>query len=107
MDMGEVQVRPVKATFGVWLFLAPCLVAFLAVPVAAAPASEACGSDLQEADWNKTVDRAALVPWNVFMPYDDVYYEEPYYEDEPYRSSEDTQRNSTLHPEEDWMVSWR
>ena len=105
--MGEVQVRPVKATFGVWLFLAPCLVAFLAVPVAAAPASEACGSDLQEADWNKTVDRAALVPWNVFMPYDDVYYEDAYYEDEPYRSSEDTQRNSTLHPEEDWMVSWR
>ena len=50
--MAEVQVRPLKATFGVWLFLAPCLVAFLAVPVAAAPASEACGSDLQEADWN-------------------------------------------------------
>ena len=64
-----------KATLGVWLFLAPCLVAFLAVPVAAAPASEACGSDLQEAEWNKTVDRAALVPWNVFMPYNDVYYE--------------------------------
>ena len=74
--MANEQRRPIRATFGVWLFIAPCLAAFLAVPVVAAPASEACGSDLLEADWNKTVDRAALVPWNVYDYYDDWYMEE-------------------------------
>ena len=107
--MDDEPGRPMKATLGVWLFLAPCFAAFLAVPVAAAPASEACGSDLQDADWNRTVERAAMVPWNLYTPYDpydDWYYEEDM-QSEPYGSSGYTERNDTLHPEEDWMVNWR
>jgi len=106
MNMANEQRRPIRATFGVWLFIAPCLAAFLAVPVVAAPASEACGSDLLEADWNKTVDRAALVPWNVYDYYDDWYMEEDM-RAEGYEPTGETERNTTLHPEEDWMVNWR
>ena len=96
-----------RAMIGVWLFLAPCLVALSATPVSAAPASEACGSDLVEPDWNRTVDRASLVPWNLNYG----YFPEPYYEDEMNSDGAmgdgNTNRNSTLHPEEDWMVDWR
>ena len=106
MNMTEMQGRPLKATFGVWLFLAPCLVAFLAVPVAAAPASEACGSDLLDADWNKTVDRAALVPWNIYDPFSAWAMDEDMRE-QAIESTGETERNATLHPEEDWMVNWR
>jgi len=104
--MDDVPRRPLTATLGVWLFLAPCLAAFLAVPVAAAPASEACGSDLLDADWNKTVDRAALVPWNVYN-YDDDWYMEEDQRAQPYATTGETARNSSIHPEEDWMVNWR
>ena len=104
MDMGEVQVRPVKATFGVWLFLAPCLVASSRCPwpqrLRAKRAVRPSGGGLEQ-------DRGPRV-WchGRLHALHDVYYE-TCTRDEPYRSSEDTQRNSTLHPEEDWMVSWR
>ncbi|DAC34632.1 MAG TPA: hypothetical protein D7I05_03425 [Candidatus Poseidoniales archaeon] len=105
--MQEQSRRSMRAVVGVWLFLAPCLVAFSAAPVSAAPASEACGSDLVEPDWNRTVDRAALVPWNLNYG----YFNEPYYADEMNSGAGmpdgNTERNSTLHPEEDWMVGWR
>ena len=82
--MAEVQVRPLKATLGVWLFLAPASwLSSLCLWLQRLRAKHA-GQTL-EAEWNKTVDRAALVPWNVFMLYNDVYYEDEYYEDEPYR----------------------
>ncbi|DAC34005.1 MAG TPA: hypothetical protein D7H96_07300 [Candidatus Poseidoniales archaeon] len=104
----EAPGRPMRAFCGLWLFLAPCFVAFLAVPVAAAPASEACGTDLLEADWNRTVERTGLVPWNMNYGY---YPDEYYYEDDmggmEGGNGEQTERNTTLHPEEDWMVSWR
>ena len=102
----EVRGRPTRAFCGLWLFLAPCLVAFMAVPVAAAPASEACGTDLIEADWNRTVERTSLVPWNIYNDYDDWYMDEDQ-RAQQYEETGETERNDTLHPEEDWMVNWR
>ena len=104
--MQEQSRRSLRATVGVWLFLAPRLLAFSAAPAAAAPASEACGSDLVEPDWNRTVERAAMVPWNVYNYYDDWYAEEDQ-RAQQFEETGETERNDTLHPEEDWMVEWR
>lgn len=101
--------RGLRGVVGLWLVVSPFLALFFASSaLAAVPASEACGSNLEAADWNKTVERLALVPFA------GGYYPEVWWEEDVAMTMEDEEgkepgsyeaADPALHPEEPWMYA--
>ena len=92
----------------VWLLLVPLV--FVAGPTTlSARAATGCEGDIVNTEWNSTVQRHALVPfdrpWQSMWVYEEDGREKMDEDDGPVGVGENNEWDEALHPEEPWMYT--
>ncbi len=100
-----MRLRPILL---VWLLLVPLLV--VAGPATLpAQAATGCEGDIVNTEWNSTVQRHALVPfdrpWQSMWVYEEDGREKIDEDDGPVGVGENNEWDEALHPEEPWMYT--